>query len=135
MEPVQWNSELELGIKEIDEQHRRLVDILNEVIHRKTSGSAGRKLEQIIEDLVDYTDYHFKAEEQIMERFGYGGLAEHRRMHDGFSDRLRVLYLNTASGDGERTDEILDFLKEWLLHHIMKVDRQYAGLVNEKGLN
>jgi hemerythrin-like metal-binding protein len=135
MELVKWESGYELGIKEIDEQHRKLVDILNEVIHLKASGAAARKFEQIIEDLVDYTDYHFKTEEQYMERCGYEGLVEHRRVHDGFSDRLRVLYLNTTLGDAERTDEVLDFLKRWLLHHIMKTDRDYVGLMKEKGLN
>ncbi len=135
MDLVRWQPEYELGIKEIDEQHRKLVDILNEVIHMKVAGVTSERFERVIEDLVDYTDYHFNTEEQYMERCGFEGLYAHRRLHDGFSDRLRVLYLNTTVGDEERTDEVLDFLKNWLIHHIMKTDREYVDLMKEKGLN
>jgi hemerythrin len=132
---MQWTDVLQLGIESIDQQHRWLVDTANRLHDEINSPTPDRgMLGNILEGLVDYTMNHFVLEEELFQRFGYPENAGHQAEHDAFTAQAMALLLKFEDGEsvGQPT---LEFLKEWLLHHIMQVDRAYAPFLKAKGVN
>lgn len=120
-----WTPELELGLPEIDAQHRQLVAMTN-ALHDELSGTSPRRaaIGEILEGLVDYTHNHFIVEEVLFQRHGYPETVAHQAEHNGFTAKAMDLLMRFEDGE-EVSMETLEFLKEWLVHHICKVDRAY----------
>lgn len=130
-----WTEALQLGIASIDSQHRWLVDTTNELHDEMNAAQPDRAvIGRIIEGLVDYTMNHFIHEEELFQRFGYPETPEHKAEHDKFAGQALALLTKFEAGQSVGM-ETLEFLKSWLIHHIMKVDRAYAPFLHEKGLN
>ena len=129
-----WTSELELGLAEIDSQHRWLVDQTN-ALHDELSRPEPRRevIGQILEGLVDYTHNHFIVEEVMFQQYEYPETPGHKGEHDNFTGKAMDLLMRFEDGE-EVNLEALEFLKEWLVHHICKVDRAYVPFFKTKGL-
>jgi len=129
-----WSDSLEMGIGSIDEQHRWLVNATNQLHSEITKPAPDRAvLGEILEGLVDYTMNHFVLEEELFQRFGYPETAAHKAEHDALTAQVMKLLLKFEEGENVG-EPVLDFLKEWLLHHILKVDRAYAPFLKASGV-
>ncbi|KAB2898373.1 MAG: bacteriohemerythrin [Burkholderiaceae bacterium] len=120
-----WTSELELGFDEIDRQHQELVRLTN-ALHEELCCPIPRReaIGAVLEGLVDYTHNHFIVEEVLFQRHGYPETPAHQAEHNGFTAKAMDLLMRFEDGE-EVSIEALEFLKEWLVHHICKVDRAY----------
>lgn len=121
-----WSSALMLGIPRIDEQHRTLVDLIN-TLHNELSNPIPERavVGEVLEGLVDYTHNHFIEEEVMFQRYGYPQTTEHTAEHSQFTAKAMDWLMRFE--DGEEVDiEAMNFLKEWLLHHILEEDRAYV---------
>ncbi len=129
-----WTRELELGVAEIDRQHQWLVQLTNQ-LHDELSRPEPRReaIGDVLEGLVDYTHNHFIVEEVLFQQHDYPETPAHKAEHDGFTSKAMELLMRFEMGE-EITFEALDFLKEWLVHHICKVDRAYLPFFQAKGL-
>lgn len=129
-----WTGALEMGIASIDTQHRWLVDATNRLHGEITSATPDRALlGEILEGLVDYTMNHFVVEEELFQRFGYPATVDHKAEHDAFTASAMNLLTQFESGESVGPP-VLEFLKEWLLHHILKVDRAYVSFLKAAGV-
>ena len=130
-----WTDALQLNIVSIDQQHRWLVDATNR-LHAEISQPEPNRavLGEILEGLVDYTMNHFVLEEELFQRLGYPETAEHKAEHDAFTAGAMNLLMQFEAGESVGP-AVLDFLKDWLTHHIMKVDRAYAPFLKAAGIN
>ena len=126
-----WTSELELGIEEIDNQHKELVRLAN-VLHDEISGPAPQReaIGAVLEGLVDYTHNHFIVEEVLFQQHDYPETPAHQAQHNRFTEKAMDLLLRFEDGE-EVSTEALDFLKDWLVHHICRVDRAYLSFFQE----
>jgi hemerythrin-like metal-binding protein len=127
-----WDEAFATGLGEIDDQHRRLVDLLNRLATQIAFGGDKVDLDEIFADLVDYACYHFQTEEGIWHDHIPGDELEasHLKTHQGFIEALNRL--QTARGSrqlNEVADEVLGFLAEWLAAHILESDRLLARVV------
>lgn len=129
-----WRKEYELGIKEIDKQHRSLVDIINELYDAFIENKHKQKLAAIIQELNDYVDVHFSTEEKYFEKFGYSGKDEHIQEHNTFRQKVNEFQKEHSKGKASLTFQILNFLRDWLSEHILGTDQQYKALFHENGL-
>lgn len=130
-----WSDALATGIASIDEQHRWLVDATNRLHAEITKPTPDRAvLGEILEGLVDYTMNHFVLEEELFQRFGYQENDAHKAEHDAFTAQAMQLLMKFEAGESVGVP-VLDFLKEWLLHHILKVDRAYVPFLKAAGVN
>lgn len=130
-----WSDSLATGIGSIDEQHQWLVNATNQLHAEMTQPTPDRAvLGEIFEGLVDYTMNHFVLEEELFQRFGYPETAAHKAEHDALTAQVMQLLLKFEEGENVGTP-VLDFLKEWLLHHILKVDRAYAPFLQAAGVH
>ncbi|GAB4214077.1 MAG: hypothetical protein Fur007_09590 [Rhodoferax sp.] len=127
-----WDDHFNTGIPEIDQQHRKLVELLNILASHVAFESAPRQLAQVFDDLVDYTVYHFQTEEAIWQRHFAGDPDEqaHCDAHARFV--TKVTAFKAAQGQrslAELAEEALDFLARWLASHILETDRVMAYTV------
>jgi len=119
------------GIKLIDEEHKELFRIIGEVYRVIMEEYLHDKYDEIVhllEELKDYTKFHFGDEEKYMESIGYEGLAAQKRAHDAFIARLEEMNFEQIDERQQETlEEMLEFLTEWLVNHILHSDRKIGG--------
>lgn len=115
------------GITLIDDEHRRLFEIIketNDVIETELVHDKYDAIVHILEGLKDYTIMHFQDEERYMESISYDGLALQRVAHTAFVDRLNEINLDDVDDhQKEYLEELIDFLLAWLTNHILKMDK------------
>lgn len=128
---IRWNSTYELGFKTIDEQHIKLVDIINDFYDAFATAQAHEKIGEIIGELVNYTVYHFTAEEEIFANSNYPNTEEHRKKHKEFVDELKRYHQEVKDGNMTTTYDLMTFLRDWLVQHIMGTDRTYLPYIKK----
>ncbi|NPB07057.1 MAG: hemerythrin family protein [Aquificae bacterium] len=131
---VQWGPELELGIPEIDEQHRRLVEMLNEFYRELEEGHKHEAARRFFEELEQYVNEHFTYEEAFMRKIGFPELERHRKTHELFKKLVKEELKRYESGDEKALREAVALALSWLYTHITRTDRKYAEYLKEKGL-
>lgn len=130
-----WNDSYSVGVREIDGQHKILVNMLNELYDAMQSGKSNDILGGIILKLVNYTKTHFATEERYFERFGYPETLAHKKEHEKFTQKVLAFKGDFDSGKTALTVGITSFLKDWLVSHIQVIDKKYGPFFNSKGLN
>jgi len=125
---VKWDDSLLTGIPEVDHQHKRLIEILNELYAAMHQGRSSEILDKILEELVSYTHYHFRTEEQLMEQHKYAEMAFHKLQHERFIAKVNEFLDKKSKGQVGLGLEIANFLKEWLLNHIKGTDKKLSTL-------
>lgn len=129
MSHITWTDDLSVGIREIDTQHRRIVDYINH-LHALHDHPDRAVVGEVIEDLLDYTFTHFAFEETVMEDGGYSLIEPHRKIHEKFSERIKGFKTRYAAGENV-ADELCDMLAAWLFDHIREDDKSYASVLNK----
>ncbi|MDX1458168.1 MAG: bacteriohemerythrin [Marinobacter sp.] len=131
-----WNSHFETGIELIDQQHRKLVAILNR-LGRQLTGADDLQFHTLLQDLLDYTHYHFSAEEKIWQKYFSDQplFRGHHQAHELFFQQVQA-YWRAEEGGKQDLEGLLDFLTRWLAFHILESDRRMALMVKglEQGL-
>lgn len=133
-----WNDDLVTGVAEIDDQHRILVNSINEVNTRLSNTTVNAEiLHKITQDLLSYALYHFETEEGLMKDFDYAEAqiedAEmHQRQHREFSATVVAVREGIKSGELISRENLLTFLNSWLVNHILNTDKRLAAYVLEK---
>ncbi len=137
-ELIVWNDELVTGVVEIDEQHRILVNSINEANTRLSDSHINATiLEQITQDLLSYALYHFETEEGLMQEYGYlqdkeEDAASHQRQHREFSANVVAVREGIRAGKLISREDLLSFLNGWLINHILNTDKQLAAFILEQ---
>lgn len=126
---MQWDEKLSTGIRQFDEHHHYLVDLLNKTHDDFINGAPDESVEAVLNELVEYAGYHFAAEENWMHEISYPKLAEHKSEHDGFLQSVQVLRDGFGSGQEHIFLEVLMFLKRWIRNHLMDSDAGYRRTV------
>ncbi|MBF0271633.1 MAG: bacteriohemerythrin [Magnetococcales bacterium] len=135
LELVTWNSSLYLGIAQLDEDHRVLVEMINRIYHAIKTGQGQAQVNTILDGLIDYTATHFKREEVLFTQHDYPDRAEHLQKHAKLVNE--VLQFRTQLQQGEEIVglEILHFLRDWLINHIKGTDLRYAPYLRSRGVH
>jgi len=135
MSLITWSDKYSVNIKEIDEQHKKLVGMINELHDAMLHAKSKEVSLTIINKMADYTKYHFSTEEKYMKKFGYPDYEAHNLSHEKFVEQVLEFKKGYESGKTGLSYDLLNFLKNWLVTHIQSSDKKYAALFNEKGLN
>lgn len=125
MSAFAWTEAMSVGVPALDADHRCLVRIIN--LLEEAGPGDSRLIETVINTLGSYCQYHFAREEQVMSACSFPALAFHRHEHEGFC--RAIADINARKADAATAEELLDFLKAWLLHHILIQDMAYKPYV------
>lgn len=129
---IEWTPALEVGLEQMDRQHRQLVKILNELHQAMLAGSHPRDVMRVMEELILYTKYHFNTEERLMAEAGYPGAARHRQKHQALTAKVEEFASEVLKGRATVSLSVLQFLKDWLNKHILGTDKEFAEFVKSR---
>ncbi|MFO7603963.1 MAG: bacteriohemerythrin [Gammaproteobacteria bacterium] len=133
MSVIVWDDSYSVEVQEIDEQHKLLISIMNELYTALANKSNRDQIVDVLDKLVEYTKIHFTVEEALMRIFGYEGYDEHKAIHDKIVGQVMEYQKQFRAGDDKVGMELLMFLKDWLFDHIDKVDKQYVETFHKHG--
>jgi hemerythrin len=132
---ITWSNEYSLDIKEIDAQHQKLVNMINQLHDAMKEGKGRDALQPIINSLVDYTRSHFSREEQLFAQYGYTARDGHAKIHNSLTQQALDLKGKIDKGSGVLAIEVMGFMKNWLTSHILAEDKKYAPFLKSKGVS
>ena len=127
MQALVWEDRFSVGIREFDQHHKILFEMINSLIFSQENKSDPNIIKNTLEQLRSYTIFHFVAEEAMMKHFGFDGLDEHVAEHETLLEQVVEYQDRIAADDGVTMDEILNFLAGWLLDHTLGLDQQYGS--------
>ncbi|KOR31284.1 hemerythrin [Achromatium sp. WMS2] len=123
---VTWTQDISVGIQEIDEQHKVLINLLNSINEAVEQRRSLEVAKEILGKLIDYSRIHFSVEESLMRVLNYPGYDEHKELHQDLMDNIIALSQKLDEGKLAVGVELQYFLKNWLVKHIMETDKQYT---------
>jgi len=130
-----WKDSYSVKVMAMDNQHKKLFDLINELSQAMHSGHAKDVVGNVLPRLIDYTAHHFSAEEKLMERLKYAKLPTHRGEHRYLTERVQAFKKDFDAGNTNITPELLKFLQKWLTNHIQIVDQKYSDFMNAHGVH
>ncbi len=137
MEKIIWENKYSVGIQKIDEQHRHFFEIANSVLDLTQKTPAKEEVFAVLEKLGDYAFYHFGTEEKYFDKFHYPSAVDHIAAHNQYRETIKK-YLDEIRSEGVDTSEfaqkIAFYSGNWLIGHILEVDRKYTKYFHEQGL-
>jgi len=120
-----WNSSYSVGSDEMDQEHKRLVEIINNLYGAMRQGKGNEAIGSILDGLVEYTRTHFAHEERLMKEVGYSAYEEHKLEHNKLTEQVLEIQSKYRLG-AVLSLEIMSFVKEWLVNHIQGSDKRYG---------
>jgi hemerythrin-like metal-binding protein len=123
---VSWTDELSVSNSFIDNDHRKLINLVNELHDAMGQGHGKEILGKILAELINYTQEHFKREEEHMRKIGYPDYAIHKIEHDKLLKEVKELEEKFKAGNTMLSVKVSSFLRDWLVNHIMKSDKNLA---------
>jgi len=136
MNLIEWESKYCLKIKEIDEQHKKLINLANKLFNACTQGKdiAEEEFKNAIKEAVDYAKSHFKFEEELLSKYNYPEINEHRKEHEDFIKKIILEIKNFETGKKFVPNSFARFLRDWTLEHIAISDKKFSFFLKSKGL-
>lgn len=135
MDFITWNDNYSVGINQLDEQHKHIVSMLND-LHVAMRERKGKEfVEKVLVELVNYSEEHFNSEEKLFDEYDFPGSEAHKAEHDKFIDDVLAFKKDFDAGKLFLSIKVMDFLKDWLLKHILATDKEYTEFFNKQGVH
>jgi len=131
---INWKDEFSVGIREVDDQHKILIDLLNVLFDAMKKGKGRSIVDTILQELADYTVYHFGTEQRLFREYAYPDAEAHREEHDAFAKKVIDFQVAHKKGNHMLTVDVLDYLTDWLKQHILKSDKKFGVYFTSRGL-
>ena len=129
-----WTDDLSVKVRVIDDQHKKLFRIINTLHEAMREGRGRQKVEETLEELVDYTVYHFGIEEKYMQQVNYPDYYNHKAQHDAFAKKIAAFRKAHEKNQFGLSNELMLFLRDWLTNHIMGTDKLYSEMFVRAGI-
>jgi hemerythrin len=131
----EWNESLNVGVESINDQHKKLVAMVNDLHDAMQKGQGAAVLGKTLDGLVSYTKTHFAYEEKLFADTGYTDAAAHKQEHDKLTATVVSVQEKYNGGAGDNlSGSVMDFLKSWLVTHIQGTDKKYGPHLQAKGV-
>ncbi len=134
MSHIVWDEKYSVNIEVIDEQHKKIIEVLGNLFEEMGKKKSREVLKAILDQMIWYAGEHFATEEIFMKQYGFPGYEEHKKEHEAFKGKVTIFQKDFAAGKESLSANMVRFLTEWLDHHIVEIDKQYGPFLNEKGI-
>jgi hemerythrin-like metal-binding protein len=131
---IKWYPNLSLNIELVDEQHKLLVKMINDLYDAMHAGKERTIVASLLNNLGIYSSMHFAREEDYLEHFGYPDIDQHKKEHNNFEHNVYKFESDFLDGKRDISKEIMAFLAKWLTNHIIKSDKRFASFLQIKGI-
>lgn len=131
---IQWDQSYSVGINTFDQHHQNILALLNALEESATKNETSSEMVvKGLKELLDYSSYHFIAEEKELQAHNYSGLQQQKEEHKKFTAKIENFSSLYLAGSEPNVSDVIDFLREWILNHVHEVDKNYSGFLREKG--
>jgi len=134
MSLVTWNTNYSVNVKQFDDQHMKLVDLVNKLHDAMKVGKGSEVIGEVLKSLVAYTQSHFADEERLMKQHGYPDYENHKKEHNQLVMQVQDVNRKVQQGSPALTQSVMLFLRDWLVKHIQGEDKKYGPFLNGKGV-
>jgi hemerythrin len=134
MEKIKWSPDFTVGVEILDEQHKRIVLMVNRLIRAKDLPTGSETVSDLISQMLKYAQEHFKAEENLMDEYGFPLLDQHKQSHVNYRKKVGDLCKAVLVDVPTVPQVMLNYLIEWWQNHILEEDMAYKNFFNEKGV-
>ena len=131
---VEWKAEYSVGIDSIDRQHRKLINLINQLVTTVDYSTGAEFEREALAELVDYTRTHFSYEEKLLKDNGYPDFESHKAQHEGMIKKVNEVIAEYGQDRDTAMQNAANYLKEWLITHINGTDKQYSSFLRDKGV-
>lgn len=135
---IEWSSEFNTGVKIIDEQHHKLIGMINDYGMDLLAGLGFKKIEIVLGEMADYVKLHFRTEEELMIKHMYPGYQQHKKKHNSFTLQLVDYIRRYQEGDMFLGLEVHRYLRGWFVDHILNpakyADKDLSEYLNRRGV-
>ncbi len=129
-----WNDSYSVGIESIDNDHKKLIHLINN-LQTAVDYKTDRLFEkQTLDEVIDYTHYHFGREEEFMEKYDYPDFVPHKAKHKEMIEKVNELVQSYEKDESGAIESLLAYLKSWLINHICATDQEYSEFLISKGV-
>jgi hemerythrin len=135
MSGIQWTEDYSVQIARFDQEHQMLFKMVNDLNEASRAGHGTDIVADILDRLIAYTAKHFAGEEEMMQKNGFPGLAEHRREHQALVKQVLQFQKDLGKGKLLVAVSVMTFLTSWLTDHIQNTDKKYGVFLNKKGIH
>ncbi|HNW52586.1 MAG TPA: hemerythrin family protein [Prolixibacteraceae bacterium] len=128
-----WTDELSIGNVRIDNDHKKLLEVYDDLVDLIEHNGSNEDFAKILSKMTDYVFKHLKNEEKYMEEFGYPKLKEHQQFHRNYNYKVSMYNFNLLGSNPPNPHEIIEYIREWWINHILKHDIDYENYRNSIG--
>ncbi|MFC1886750.1 bacteriohemerythrin [Thermodesulfobacteriota bacterium] len=133
MTQIKWNEQFSVGIKEIDDQHKTFIKMINKLVASEWSMSKKETVADVLNEMLQYASLHFETEERYMRNNAYPEYEAHKQQHEFFKKETFELIAKVTEEKVDPINELYDFLSTWLTGHIIGSDAKYAPYLSQDG--
>ncbi|MCL2558536.1 MAG: bacteriohemerythrin [Treponema sp.] len=130
---IEWADSLTVGVEEIDEQHKGLIDVTNNLYEAYQDGAVIERFRETLQIALDYVTNHFSTEEKIMREIRYPEYEIHCKEHDLFVAEVTKGAASIAGNLSDTAEEFMLFLKRWIAEHITRTDKRIGEYLAQNG--
>ena len=134
MNLVKWSPAVSVNVRQIDDQHKKLVNIVNYLYSEMQVGNGIASLEMVLPTLINLTAEHFAYEEKMMLAKGYPAFASHKAEHESLLEQIHTLQIKLRCEPHVAPTMTMNFLRDWLVNHILGEDKTCGLFLNSKGV-
>ena len=134
MSLIKWNDSFSVNIVRVDQEHKKLFQMINDLTDAMKAGKGKDVLGGILDGLLSYTASHFQTEENYFQQVKYPDAAAHKKEHTAFVQKISEFKKDFDAGRATVSVNILQFLSKWLQNHIKGTDQKYSSFLNENGI-
>ena len=131
MKDLLWGETLSVDVDEIDEDHRRLVELFNILNHAVEEGESADYVEAVLDELISGTVWHFRHEERLMLKYGFGQMEEHKAEHQDLIESAKALQQQYLQSGKRLSNADIEYLEHWLTGHILSADKDLGAFLAE----
>jgi hemerythrin-like metal-binding protein len=135
MDKIFWTDKLSVGVAMLDEQHKRLIEMTNQLIEAPKITTKSETISKILGDMLNYAQVHFKSEENLFRRYGYPKLDQHITEHQAFKKQTMRFFQEITVDVSTVPDTMLKYLCEWIVEHILTSDMAYKPFFKKLNLS
>lgn len=132
MERIKWDASFSVGVKKLDEQHKQIIGIINKLIDARNSSVDSELISDALMEMRQYAYDHFETEEHLLTEYKYHDYKSHKEHHIEFRKNTANFSMDTWKYKRTVPSEILAYLKEWWVNHILKIDMKYKAFFVER---
>ena len=129
-----WDESFSVGVSKFDKQHKQIISIINTLNDQQNEGFDSKKVAKILNELTIFVHTHFKMEEQLLAEYGYPNISDQQKEHKEFRIKLANFCTDSMTAYTSIPINVLHYLKEWWVDHILVKDMQYRSFLTSRGV-